>query len=212
LNPRKPPLQPQPPTTPEMERSAPFRRLWASCRCCCFYHHLSSLPTAGIELVFGFSGRCRCQPPYATTEIECFALISAVVRFIGRPYQQPPQPLTTAENERECTLCFSGRCHQRHPITTEIERACSFSAIGGSPWRPTTPQPQNRGFVLVSGGCGLSLSTHTSTPTDPQPPPGNRAFALDFRAGATSRTEKSSMYGLDFAVRNMAPFFDVLHR
>ena len=94
LNPRKLPLQPRPPTTPEMERSAPFRRLWASCRCCCFYHHLSSLPTARIELVFSFSGCHRHQPPYATTEIECFALILAVVHFIGCPYQQPPQPLT----------------------------------------------------------------------------------------------------------------------
>ena len=66
--------------------------------------------------------------------------------------------------------------------------------------------------MLVSGGCGLSLATHTSTPTDPQPPPRNRAFTLNFRAGAMSRTAKLGMYRLDFAVRNMAPFFDVLHR
>ena len=150
------------------------------------------------------------MPPPKLSVLHSFLqLYASLATPTNHPHNRSQPPKTSVN---ACCVSLAAATNDT-PITTEIERTCSFLAVGGSPWRPTTPQPPNQAFMLVSGGCGLSLATHTSTPTDPQlPPPRNLAFALDFRAGATSQTAKSSTYGLDFAVCNMAPFFDVLCR
>ena len=158
--------QPPPlPTTSEIECSAPFQRLWASCGCCCCYHHPFSLPTAEIEHAHSFSavaGFLWLLPPCITTEIECFSLILVVVCFIGHPYQPPPQPLTTAENNRACRFYFSGCCHQQlkssaharfwrlvaspggqQPHNPEIEPSCSFLVVVDFLWPPTSTPNQS---------------------------------------------------------------------